>query len=162
MENPYEPQPASGEVLADFELNLVQASAGKRLANWLIDFICFYILSFLYGMSLPLLFHDGLLDANGKLDIKFKLFVYVIYVLYYVVLESASGGKTVGKWITGTGTVQEDGRPITPKIAFLRALIRIVPFEPFSALGSPSHPWHDGWTRTYVIDEKASTLPPEG
>jgi hypothetical protein len=32
----------------------------------------------------------------------------------------------------------------------------MVPFEAFSALGTPSYPWHDKWTRTVVIDEKAS------
>ncbi|HEX9513187.1 MAG TPA: hypothetical protein VF939_22005 [Puia sp.] len=33
-----------------------------------------------------------------------------------------------------------------------------VPFEVFSALGSPCHPWHDRWTDTLVIDERLSQL----
>jgi hypothetical protein len=39
--------------------------------------------------------------------------------------------------------------------------VRLVPFEQFSALGSPSYPWHDRWTKTIVIDEKLTTLPPQ-
>ena len=162
MENPYELHPAVENVLEDFEINLQQASTGKRFANWLIDVICFYILSFFYGMTLPLLVHEGLHDPlTGKLDIKYQLLVYVIYFLYYIIMESAFKGKTVGKYITGTRAVQDNGSPITFRTALLRTLCRCVPFEIFSALGSPSYPWHDRWTDTYVIDEAASTMPAE-
>ena len=53
------------------------------------------------------------------------------------------------------------GNYLIDRIAFLRSLCRLVPFEPFSALKKPSYPWHDRWTRTLVIVEKLSNLPPE-
>jgi hypothetical protein len=38
---------------------------------------------------------------------------------------------------------------------------RLTPFEAFSALGSnPPYPWHDRWTKTLVIVESRSDLPP--
>jgi uncharacterized RDD family membrane protein YckC len=58
-------------------------------------------------------------------------------------------GRSLGKWITGTVAVRLDGNTINWKDAFLRSLSRIVPFEPFSALGYA--PWHDKWTETTVV-----------
>ena len=89
------------------------------------------------------------------------LMALVAFVVFFTACEGFSKGKTLGKWITGTRVVTADGRTITLKIAFLRSLSRLVPFEPFSAIGTPSHPWHDRWTRTLVIVEKLSNLPPE-
>jgi hypothetical protein len=45
---------------------------------------------------------------------------------------------------------------MSAKTVLLRTLCRIVPFEPFSAFGG--HPWHDKWTRTYVIDVKKTAF----
>ena len=62
--------------------------------------------------------------------------------------------RTIGKFVTGTKAVNTDGSKMEPKTILLRSLCRIVPFEPFSALGNPSRPWHDKWSKTYVIDVK--------
>jgi uncharacterized RDD family membrane protein YckC len=59
------------------------------------------------------------------------------------------GGRTLGKLITGSKAVREDGTSLTWKDACLRSLSRMVPFEPFSALGGA--PWHDRWTKTTVV-----------
>jgi uncharacterized RDD family membrane protein YckC len=164
MENPYEPQPASVNLLEEFELDLRQASTGKRFANWLIDIIVFYIVAIIFILlTMPSTMRPrtyGEHRSSHELQIDFT--ALLIYIVYFVLLETLTKGKTIGKMITGTRAVQEDGRPITFRIALLRTISRIVPFEPFSALGSPSHPWHDRWTDTYVIDEKASTIPAEG
>jgi hypothetical protein len=62
---------------------------------------------------------------------------------------------------TQAGADKRFGNYLIDRIAFLRSLSRLVPFEPFSALKKPSYPWHDRWTRTLVIVEKLSNLPPE-
>jgi uncharacterized RDD family membrane protein YckC len=67
-------------------------------------------------------------------------------------------GKSIGKLITGTKAVNEDGSDISFGKAFARGFSRAVPFDAFSALGDPSYPWHDKWTNTYVIDEKQTRL----
>ena len=89
------------------------------------------------------------------------LLYLLLFVLYMFGTEALFKGKSLGKLITGTRAVNEDGSDISAKTALLRGLSRIVPFEAFSALGNPSYPWHDKWTNTYVIDEKASNRPQE-
>jgi len=72
-----------------------------------------------------------------------------ITVGYYVVLETAAG-RTLGKLITGTREVREDGgKPRFGQILG-RTAARFIPFEPFSLLGSPKG-WHDGLSGTRVI-----------
>ena len=73
----------------------------------------------------------------------------VIIVGYYTVFEATTKGRTLGKFITGTQAVREDGSNITWKDAFIRSLCRLVPFEPFSTFGVL--PWHDSWSKTIVI-----------
>jgi len=77
------------------------------------------------------------------------LISFIVIISYYTVLEGATKGRTLGKFVTGTVAVKQDGSAITWKDAFLRSLCRLVPFEPFSALGRM--PWHDKWTKTIVI-----------
>ena len=144
------------------EDQIVQASTGKRFANYLIDLVLFYVIFFviLFGIIVgnPEA-ADTLEDDSVGTDLMFRLLGIVLFGLYMFLQELIFKGKSLGKLITGTRAVNEDGTPITPTTALLRGLSRMVPFEPFSALGSPSHPWHDKWTKTYVIDEKASKIP---
>jgi uncharacterized RDD family membrane protein YckC len=68
---------------------------------------------------------------------------------YYTVFETASNGRTIGKMLTGTIAITQDGSPFTFKHALLRTLCRFIPFEPFSAFGYM--PWHDSITKTVVV-----------
>ena len=69
-----------------------------------------------------------------------------------MLFEKLFKGYTVGKLITGTRAIREDGKELTFKNAILRSLSRMVPFEPFSAFGGS--PWHDRWTKTRVIKSR--------
>ena len=73
-------------------------------------------------------------------------------------IEAITKGRSLGKIITGTKAVNDDGSNIGSGTAFKRGFSRIVPFEIFTALGSPSYPWHDKWNHTYVIDIKKSSI----
>jgi len=64
------------------------------------------------------------------------------------VCEKAFKGRTLGKVISGTRAIRNDGGELTLKDALLRSLSRLVPFEVFSGFGTP---WHDSWTNTQVI-----------
>jgi uncharacterized RDD family membrane protein YckC len=81
-----------------------------------------------------------------------------MYGAYMAIIEGIFKGRSIGKFITGTKAVNEDGSNISFTTAIARGFSRIVPFEPFSALGSPSYPWHDKWNKTYVIDIRNSSL----
>jgi len=146
--------------LSDLEFNPVLAGAGQRFLNYLIDVIVFLL--FLIVISLVVLevnqpfylrmvYNDS--SANQLLH---RLLVTVLFVMYYSFLETVFKGRTIGKFITGTKAVNEDGTEMQSKTIWLRSLSRVVPFEPLSAFGG--HPWHDKWTKTYVIDVKKTTF----
>ena len=141
----------------------VNAPIGARFLNFLIDnllmrFVLTYATSYLIGIILAFAapdFIDKLTYSegfNGTL-ILFALIVgYLNYILYYTICETAFKGYTLGKLITGTRAIREDGQPLTFRDALLRSLSRLVPFEPLSALWG--NPWHDTWTKTRVIKSR--------
>lgn len=87
-----------------------------------------------------------------------RLVTIGLLVAFYSLSEIIFQGRTIGKFITGTKAINEAGTDMDPKTILLRSLSRIVPFEAFSALGNPCRPWHDKWTRTYVIDVSKTSL----
>ena len=70
-------------------------------------------------------------------------------LVYYTIFEAATKGKTLGKILTGTIALTQDGTPFTFKHALKRTLCRFIPFEVLSALGYM--PWHDSITKTVVV-----------
>ena len=154
MEN----QDQGQDLLADLEVNIQQAGSGRRFANWFIDGIVFYLVIVVLVLVVDItpLFSFMYLGVGFLDSIINRLIGSLMYGLFMGLVEAIFKGKTFGKLITQTRAVNEDGSPITPKTAMLRGLCRAVPFEVFSALGSPTYPWHDRWTHTYVIDERLS------
>ena len=146
-------------LLTGIEYNPVFASTGKRFLNYLIDVIIFYVIIIFilagvfisqgYPYNRPGEFSSQLLE---------RLVAVTLFAAFYFLFEIIFKGRTIGKFITGTRAVNEDGTEMEPKTILLRSLCRVVPFEPFSALGNPCRPWHDKWTRTYVIDVKQTAL----
>ncbi|MFT4153466.1 RDD family protein [Parafilimonas sp.] len=140
-------------LLTDVEFQPVPASAGKRFLNYLIDLIIFYLLCFLLGMLFAQQIYEmRAVSSEPAFTLKLELIALLVLILYYCVCEIVFKGRTIGKFITGTKAVNEDGTLIDANTALLRTLSRIVPFEPFSAFSG--RPWHDKWTHTYVIDIK--------
>ncbi|HTJ14279.1 MAG TPA: RDD family protein [Dinghuibacter sp.] len=139
------------EVTSDLENLLAPspASAGLRFANFIIDYVILYVISFGAGMLLAL---SGLVGfaQHPSLEERLRniLIFSIIFVVYYTLMEGATG-KTIGKMCTGTRVIRDDtGERITFKDALLRSLSRLVPFEVFSGFGFP---WHDTWTQTTVV-----------
>ena len=133
-------------LLDDIGVHLVPASSGQRFLNRLIDLVVFIIIFGLLAYLSPAFAVILLAPFGGG----------ITYALYLGILESVLRGKTPGKYLTGTRAVQVGGAPINSGNAFGRAFSQVVPFEAFSALGSPCTPWHDRWTHTCVVDEKQS------
>lgn len=164
MDDTPEIPPEEVNILDDVHYTLVQASGGKRFANYLVDWVGFYLVwQLFFGELLGriLVWINFPADNVSALYGIVYLAVFVTFGVLVGGVEAATGGKTLGKLITGTRAVMDDGSRLTPSKAFLRYLVRLVPFEAFSALGSPSYPWHDRWTKTIVIDERLTTLPPQ-
>ena len=162
------PSPNAGgeNILDDIEYTLYQAASGKRLANFILDYAIFYLtwrfLLFKPAVSLLILLRQY---SESTTAVYFGAYIlaYTWSLTLKAAFETFAGGRTIAKFITRTRAVNEDGTRITARTAILRSLARWVPFEVFSALGSPCYPWHDRWTKTYVIDERISSLPdPQG
>jgi len=149
----------SQEDLLSIEDHFVRADAGKRLLNYIIDFILFYLLLFALGILIAIVWPSAIQDISSignnyyMLD---RLLSLVLYAVYMSVVEGAFKGKSLGKLITGTRAINLDGSRISFGKAFERGFSRAVPFCAFSAFGTPCNPWQDRWTSTMVIDEKKS------
>lgn len=144
-------------ILADIEAEVYSqpATLAKRFLNLLLDIIGFYVFVFFVGITLGFASEGAGQDIYGDhSNLFFEYFLsYFCYLIYYTLLEGATKGRSLGKLITGTVAVKNDGSAITRKDALMRSLCRLVPFEAFSAFGYA--PWHDKWTDTTVI--KSST-----
>jgi uncharacterized RDD family membrane protein YckC len=141
--NPYAAPKADDSPVAPVADTLVlnHASMGTRFLNALIDQLV------QQGLAMGL----GILLA--ALGISFRggfLLGMVLSVIYYSLLEGAFA-VTVGKLITGTRVVDTEGnRPSFGQIVG-RTFSRLVPFDAFSFLSTPSVGWHDRWSGTRVV-----------
>jgi uncharacterized RDD family membrane protein YckC len=144
-------------------LMLERAGNGRRFVNLLIDsIIARYVINLATGYVLGLLFYKLAPDNNFSLygeqdSLAFIVFIYlsafVNALIYYTFCEKVFNGQTLGKLITGTKAVREDGSPLTWKNALLRSLVRYVPFDAFS-IWSDGGIWHDRWTKTIVVRKR--------
>jgi uncharacterized RDD family membrane protein YckC len=160
MENYNEPDTLQPEGLfSEFQQTLVPASVGKRLLNFIIDTVAFYIIAFIIAILLALTLQDKYLEYVDHVGEK-GIFVFslLLDIAYFTIAEGFCNGRTLGKLCTGTRVVNQDGSGIDLKKAFLRTLSRLIPFEVISIFFS-TRPWHDAWTNTWVIDVKRSANP---
>jgi len=139
--------------------NDMLASHGKRLANFVLDYITYFVISIIIGIVLALL--DILFGISEPLiwvtemegGIGEYLLGMVIILMYFLIMETLTG-RSVGKFITGTKILKEDGSELTPQDILIRTLCRFIPFEVFSFLGTPPRGWHDSISKTVVVDIK--------
>lgn len=151
--NPYSaPASTVGDIAS--ALPVVPAGKWRRLFNLLIDYVGMIAAGAVIGGIYALI---GGEEAIAALDRPNMLRDYALGIagglLYYTPLE-ALFGCTLGKLVTGTRVVNEQGGPITWGQALGRSLCRFIPFEPFSVLFSTdgeARGWHDRLPRTYVV-----------
>ncbi|WP_395750009.1 RDD family protein [Prosthecobacter sp.] len=163
--NPYAaPQSNVGAALPVDIHDQPSAGGGKRFLNFIIDRVAIIGLFFVFAVIVGLLegmgvihgFVDNLEDISTLEDIAYTA---VASIVYYTFFEGLFG-RSLGKLITGTKVVTVSGEPLTFGNALMRSLSRIVPFEPFSFLGSGVDTgWHDSWTSTRVVDLRAAPVP---
>ncbi|NML20185.1 RDD family protein [Pseudoflavitalea sp. G-6-1-2] len=153
----------SPDLLADLneEVQYEHAPKGLRFVNLLIDWILLSIVSggvaivymiFYYAAYIRDTYnqYEGPAAPSGTAVAWLYAIIFAIYILYYTIMEAATNGRTVGKYVTGTMAVREDGARITWKDAFFRSICRFIPFEFVIALFI-QYPWHDDFTRTAVV-----------
>lgn len=132
------------------------ASNTKRFLNLLIDSIIIrFIISFIGVMIISIVASNPSASTAAIFGI---LVALSSPLLYYWLCESFLGGRTLGKLITGTKVLNQDGSPARPEEILIRTLIRLIPFEVFSIF-STNGLWHDDWSETMVININKSDLP---
>ncbi len=128
------------------------AGKWRRFFNWLIDTLVYYFLAMAVGVVAVLVSGDSALAWLEGLGFWGEQALGLVIMLVYYIPQEAAFGFTVGKLITGTRVVNEDGDKPNPIQAILRTLCRLIPFEPFSVLFTdPTRGWHDSLSRTYVV-----------
>jgi uncharacterized RDD family membrane protein YckC len=143
------------------EIQVTLATTVQRFLNFFIDnllmrFGLTYLTAVGIGMLLGLFFPEYIVKISESPSIiDIILLAYLVWIvntlLYYTICEKGFKGYTLGKLITGTRAIRDDGNELTFKDALLRSLCRLVPFEWLSGFG---YPWHDTWTKTMVIKSR--------
>lgn len=129
------------------ETEFTDAVNGKRFGNYLLDIIAFYLFAMLLGVLAGAL---GMADAI--LNMNEYVFGILLIIIYYFGIEAATGGRSVGKYITKTKVIMEDGSTPGVHVFFLRTLCRLIPFDSFSIFFNGNRCWHDTITKTRVVN----------
>jgi uncharacterized RDD family membrane protein YckC len=144
--NPYQ-SPAS-RVADDEVLAMVPAERWRRFVNLLVDYFGFFLLSLVIGLLIGVF--GGAAAVRRLQETPNILVGVVILTIYYVPLELLFG-RTLGKLVTGTRVVNEQGGKPSVGQVFGRTFARFIPFEAFSFFSADARGWHDSLSKTYVV-----------
>jgi len=125
------------------------ASPIKRLINWIYDIFFFIlIIAALYMINFPIIY----IITNAW------WWLLIAMALYFVVIEVIMIGKSIGKYFTHTRVVTEYGYKPELSVYFIRAIGRMIPISAASLFSDKKRTFYDIISKTYVIDEKLSSL----
>jgi len=144
--NPYRPPTAEVEHASEAVDEREPAGKGRRFATLVIDYIGYYIASFLVGIAIYAIAGHavpGVLKGGWS-----YLFGFTLIMAYYLIFEGL-WQRTPGKMLLVTRVVDEHGAPPTFGAIVKRTLARCVPFEAFTFFGE--HGFHDKVSRTRVV-----------
>jgi uncharacterized RDD family membrane protein YckC len=147
--------------LVGLEIKFKETSKNKRFLNNLIDSIVHYLLvialSAIFGAGLGFSGNMEVLENENTITIFSYLLSYFTIFLYYSVFEYYSKGKTLGKYITKSRALREDGSVMNFSECALRSVCRFIPFDRLSFLGS-NRGWHDRFSKTMVVEDDGFLL----
>lgn len=156
--NPYLPPVANLDVIPPekLESQFPDASNGKRFLNWLIDHIgiyaCAAMVGVVIGVSEKLGMMYGWLDRLGNLSgLENILFTAAITIAYYTGFEGVFG-RTLGKLVTGTKVITDEGTKARFPQVIGRTFARYIPFDGLSFVIGEGGGWHDRLSGTRVVD----------
>lgn len=130
------------------EEELEAAGQGIRLVNYLFDGMVMVLLSLGVGAALSALgLKAWIMEENNKL-----LVAFLITMVYYMLFEGLTS-RTLGKFITGTYVVTDEGLKPGFTAILGRTLCRLIPLEFLSFLFS-SIGLHDRLSHTRVVKDQ--------
>jgi uncharacterized RDD family membrane protein YckC len=121
------------------------AKPSIRLINFLIDSTVVAGTYYFINSSYQLTAESGLSRTN--------ILTLFIIVVYYTSCEWFTG-KTLGKYITKTTVINDDGTQLNFVIALLRSVLRCIPLVQWTYFGKVSYGWPDRFTNTIVVPDK--------
>ncbi|WP_125722101.1 RDD family protein [Flavobacterium ustbae] len=132
-------------------------SAGARFVHYIVDVIIFFIIMVVLGTIIGImsaLFGTNSFanSADSSNELVLNIISIIILIIYYTVMEGLFG-RSVGKFLTGSVVVDENGEKPDFGTILKRSLCRLIPFDAFTFLGG-SRGWHDSISNTYVVDKK--------
>lgn len=164
MNDPNNPAPTSqAQIRAERIAGLVVASRAQRLANLLIDNLA-CVAMVMGGLTVYSAFDPEILkllqpEPNSPWNPTMSLLILLAQFAYYVPMEGIFGA-TLGKLVTGTRVVDEQGRPPSWGQVLGRTVARQIPFEPITILFSSADratAWHDRLPKTLVVRARPAT-----
>ncbi|PIF47355.1 putative RDD family membrane protein YckC [Chryseobacterium sp. 52] len=130
-----------------------RASKGTRFANYLIDLVSFYIIFFVVNTLLMIIspaYRGWIANAHDLIQ---RLLGIISYIIFCFLMETATGGRSIGKFITGTKVIMTDGQKPSVGDYFLRNIIRaVILIDQLSFLSENG--FHDSWSSTRVVSIK--------
>lgn len=133
------------------KMNMQPTSATRRFFNMVIDYWIFpVIVTFFLAFMMSL----GLINY-----IDFQPLIIIISFLQVIVFEQLFG-QSVGKMITRTKVVTENGDKPSFGQIIVRNLARLIPFEAFSLLAKNPVGWHDSLSKTVVVNKNQNKTTP--
>ncbi|MEY2468393.1 MAG: hypothetical protein QOF21_1091 [Actinomycetota bacterium] len=150
---------------------LAYASWGRRLLSAAIDSACISLLSLPFaGEAIRNLVNAEPGKSNAA-DLRTVSLANLLITVVYMTAFHSWRGSTPGKMAARTVLVRDDGTPVTPAIAFVRAVtLSAIQFvssfvlapiivNELRPLWSPrKQTWHDAVARTVVV--RGDSLPP--
>jgi uncharacterized RDD family membrane protein YckC len=123
-----------------------QAKRGRRFATYTIDFAIDYALSTSVGFATAFA-----AEPDSALPDLVELLAGLLVTFAYYFSMEASIGRTVGKLVTGTRVLREDGKPASTAQIAGRSAARLIPFDALSIFRSSARCWHDTLSKTVVV-----------
>lgn len=148
-------QDIEGKETKDKELESSIVSSGTRLIHTIVDSICLFILIFFLSFILGLfsfIFGDFLNINDLTIPLLEFTTILLAFFLYFVYMEFKFQ-KTVGKYITKTKVIMNDGRKPDINEIFIRTACRLIPLDNISFIITKNG-FHDRLSNTIVIKEE--------
>ncbi len=132
----------------EVQLPILPASRRARFINLSIDYAAQTMISFVFAVVVLVI--GGEQGSTFLDEIPGFLIGVIILLTYYFVLESITS-RTLGKLVTGTKVVNENGQPPTTTQIACRTFCRLIPFEAISFFNAQPRGLHDSIPKTFVV-----------
>ncbi len=135
-------------------LESIKLRRTERFINSLIDSILFLV-TFIVLIMFSFVFsiNPETLEASHPFIINYVI-PYLLMILFYFIQEYLLRGRTIGKIVTGSIAVDNQGNIVDIKKSFYRSICRLIPFDSLSFLRESKRGFHDTVTDTYVVNKK--------